>query len=222
MSNPSSDPRLEQPGASDESLLSAHETAAQLSIKRDDGGHYRLTPLVLLFVFSGIIFYAGTYLNEFAGGYKPDIFNEEAPIQVANAGTPKIDPIVLGKRNYDTVCATCHQQTGLGVEGVYPPLAGSEWVTGSPDRLIRVVVHGLKGPITVAGKQYGAAAMPAFARVPGGGYNWNEDRIAAVLTYIRQAWDNGAEPIAADQVRAVLQQEGPRKEWTQEELAQFQ
>lgn len=213
-----SDPRLEQPGASDESLLSAHET--ELLPKIDDGGHYRMAPLILLFVFSGLIFYAGTYLNEFAGAYKPDVFNEDAAPQTANAA-PKIDPLVLGKRNYEQVCATCHQATGLGVEGIYPPLAASEWVTGSADRVIRVVAHGLKGPITVAGKQYGAAAMPAFARVPNGGYNWNEERIAAVLTYIRASWGNNAEAITADQVSAVLQQEGARAEWTQDELAKF-
>ena len=219
MSN-SSDPRLEQPGASDESLLAAHET--ELMPKVDDGGHYRLAPLVLLFVFSGLIFYAGTYLNEFAGDYSPEVFDEHGKPASATAAAPKIDPLVLGKRNYDTVCATCHQQTGLGIEGIYPPLAGSEWVTGSADRVIRVVAHGLKGPITVSGKQYGAAAMPAFARVPNGGYNWNEERLAAVLTYIRQSWGNQAEAITAEQVSAVLQQEGPRAEWTQDELSKFQ
>jgi len=64
--------------------------------------------------------------------------------------------------------------------------------------------------------------MPAFARVPGGGYNWNEERIAAVLTYIRASWGNAAEPITADQVSAVLQQEGPRAAWTADELSKFE
>jgi mono/diheme cytochrome c family protein len=215
----SSDPRLEQPGASDDSLLSAHET--ELMPKLDDGGHYRLAPLILLFVFSGLIFYAGTYLNEYAGRYSADVFDETAPPVDPNAGAAAIDPLVLGKRQYELVCAACHQLTGLGVEGVYPPLANSEWVTGSPDRVIRVLLHGLKGPITVSGKQYGAALMPAFGRVPGGGYNWNEERIAAVLTYIRHSWGNAAEPITPEQVAAVAAQEGARKEWTAEELAPF-
>lgn len=210
------DPRLQQPGASDESLLSAHEQ--ELAIKPDDGGHYRMLPLVLLFVFSGLIFYGGTYLNEYAGEYKATVFDENAEPSSGVPVAQAIDPMVLGKRQYDLVCATCHQPTGLGVEGVYPPLANSEWVTGSPDRLIRIVVHGLKGPVTVAGKQYGVAAMPAFGRVSGGGYNWNDDRIAAVLTYIRQSWGNSAGPITTDQVAAVTTQAGDRKEWTAEEL----
>lgn len=218
--HPPLDPRLEQPGATDESLLSAHETAAAKK-PGGEGGHYRLTPLILLFIFSGLIFYGGTYLNHYSGGYSADVFNETAQPSTEPAGARKIDPLVLGKRNYDQVCATCHQATGMGVEGIYPPLVGSEWVTGSPERLIRVVVHGLKGPITVAGKQYSAAAMPAFGRVPGSGYNWNDERIAAVLTYIRQQWGNTAGPIAAEQVEAIRTQEGARKEWTEAELEPF-
>jgi mono/diheme cytochrome c family protein len=213
------DPRLEQPGATDESLLSAHEK--ELATKPDDGGHYRMAPLVLLFVFSGLIFYAGTYLNHYAGEYKSTVFDETASPASATAAVAQVDPMVLGKRQYDLVCMACHQATGLGIEGVYPPLAGSDWVTGSPDRVIRILLHGLKGPITVNGKQYGVAAMPAFGKVTGGGYNWNDDRVAAVLTYIRQSWGNSAEPITPDQVAAVVAQVGDRKEWTAEELEQI-
>jgi mono/diheme cytochrome c family protein len=214
------DPRLEQAGASDESLLAAHEK--ELAPKPDDGGHYRMAPLILLFVFSGLIFYAGTYLNHYSGRYNGTVFNENAHPSSGVAAAAKIDPLVLGKRNFEQVCATCHQATGLGVEGVYPPLAGSEWAVGSPERVIRIVLHGLKGQLTVHGKQYGTAAMPPFGKVPGSGYNWNEDRIAAVLTYVRQAWGNKADPITTEQVSAILAKEGARKEWTQDELQKIQ
>lgn len=216
---PPSDPRLEQPGASDESLLAAHEVPA--SKKTADTGHYRLLPLALLFVFSGLILYAGLYLSHYAGAYSPDIFNENAKPNSATGGPAKIDPLVLGKKNYEQVCATCHQVTGVGVEGIYPPLAGSDWVNGSPERLIRVVLHGLKGQVTVNGKPYSAAAMPAFGKVPGSGYNWNDDRIAAVLTYIRQQWGNTAGPITPEQVTAIHTLEGTRKEWSQADLEKF-
>jgi mono/diheme cytochrome c family protein len=214
-----SDPRLEQSGASDESLLAAHEK--ELAPKPDDGGHYRMLPLVLLFVFSGLIFYAGTYLNHFSGHYDSKIFDENGhPSNVAGAAV-KIDPLVLGKRNFEQVCASCHQLTGAGVEGIYPPLAGSEWVNGSPERVIRIVLHGLKGPVQVKGKAYGAAAMPVFGKIPGSGYNWNEDRIAAVLTYIRQSWGNQSGPITSEQVAAVLTKEGAHKEWSSDELSKI-
>lgn len=211
------DPRLDQAGASDESLLAAHKKL--LGKKPDDKAHYRLTPLVLLFVFSGIIFYAGTYLNHYAAGYSAAVFDEHGHKPDANAAPAKVDPIALGKKNYELVCATCHQATGLGVPGVYPPLAGSEWVDGTEERVIRILLHGLKGPLKVKGVDYpGAAAMPAFGKVAGSGYNWTDEKIAAVLTYIRQEWGNKAGPITAEQVTAIRTKEGDRKEWSQEEL----
>jgi mono/diheme cytochrome c family protein len=209
------DPCLQQSGASDESLLAAHEI--ELATKPDDGGHYRMLPMVLLFVFSGLIFYAATYLNRYSVRYDSSAFNENAH-PGGSTVAPKVDPLVLGKRLYEQVCSTCHQPTGLGLEGIYPPLAGSEWVLGSPERVIRIVLYGLKGSVTVKGKQFGAAAMPVFGQVTGSGYNWSDDRIAAVLSYVRQEWGNKAEPITAEQVAAIHAKEANHTEWSQEEL----
>ena len=175
MSDQSSDPRLQQPGASDESLLAAHEH--ELAPKPDDGGHYKLLPLILLFVFSGLIFYAGTYLNRYSGRYDISVFNENGHPSSGKGAAVKIDPLVLGKRNYEQVCITCHQATGKGVEGVYPPLAGSEWVSGSEQRIVRIVLHGLRGPIKVKGQPF-ELDMPALGVL-------DDDQIATVLTYIR-------------------------------------
>ena len=210
------DPRLEQAGASDESLLATHEKL--LGKKPEDGAHYKMMPLALLFVFSGLIFYAGTYLNHFSGHYDATVFNENAHPASAGGAAVKIDPMVLGKKNYELVCATCHQATGLGVAGVYPPLAGSEWVNGSEERMIRIVLHGLKGPVKVKGAEYGTAAMPVFGKVAGSGYNWSDDKIAAVLTYVRASFGNTASAVTPEQVAAVHAKEGDRKEWSQEEL----
>lgn len=210
------DPRQEQAGASDESLLAAHEKL--LGKKPEDGAHYKMLPLVLLFVFSGLIFYAGTYLNHYAGHYDAAIFNENAHPTSAVASGPKVDPMVLGKRYYDSLCIQCHQGDGKGQAGVYPPLAGSEWVTGSEERLIRIVVHGLKGPIKVEGVEFNAAAMPAVGKVAGSGYNWSDEKIAIVLTYIRGSFGNTAPAITAEKVAEIHGKEGDRKEWSQEEL----
>ena len=217
MSDPSPrDPRLEQAGASDDSLLAAHEKL--LGKKPDEKAHYRLLPLALLFIFSGIIFYAGTYLNHYSGSYDPAVFDENGHPAAAGAAAAKVDPLVLGKKNYELVCTTCHQATGLGVPGVYPPLAGSEWVNGSEERVIRIVLHGLKGSVHVKGADFGAAAMPVFGKVAGSGYNWSDEKIAAVLSYVRQEWGNKAAPIAAEKVTAIRTKEGDRKEWSQDEL----
>jgi mono/diheme cytochrome c family protein len=210
------DPRVEQAGASDESLQAAHEKL--LGRKPDDGAHYKMLPLVLLFVFSGLIFYAGTYLNQYSARYDATVFNENGHSTKGVTAVAKIDPMVLGKKNFELVCATCHQVTGLGVPGVYPPLAESEWVNGSEERLIRIVLHGLKGPVSVKGTVYSAAAMPVFGKVAGSGYNWSDDKIAAVLTYIRASFGNKAPAVTSEQVAAIHAKEADRKEWSAEEL----
>ena len=130
----------------------------------------------------------------------------------------KIDPVALGKTQFNAVCITCHQSTGLGIAGIYPPLAGSEWVNGPSARLIRIVLYGLKGQITVEGHAYGAAAMPVFGQVAGSAYNWNDEKVAAVLTYVRQEWGNKSGPVTADEVAAVHKAIGDRKEMSEAEL----
>lgn len=102
-----------------------------------------------------------------------------------------------GEAVFTTNCAACHQATGLGLAGAFPPLAASEWVTGPPERPISIVLHGLQGAISVAGQDY-ASVMPAQAL--------DDAEIAAVLTYIRSAWGNAASAVTPAQVAAVREQ----------------
>jgi mono/diheme cytochrome c family protein len=113
---------------------------------------------------------------------------------------------------YAEVCAACHQATGAGVEGAFPPLDGSEWVTGRPDLPIAIVLHGLQGEITVKGKKYNSAMMPWASAL-------TDADIAAVLTYTRSSWSNRAAPVTAAQVRAVRRRYATRTtQWTAAEL----
>jgi len=126
--------------------------------------------------------------------------------------------VALGKRQFQMACITCHQANGLGVPGAFPPLVGSEWANGSEERAIRIVLHGLGGEVKVGAVVFNGA-MPSFGKVPDSGYNWRDDQIAAVLTYIRQEWGNKAGPIAPEQVSAIHTQEAARaKPWTAAEL----
>ncbi len=212
---PNQDPRLDQAAVSDESLLASHEKL--LGKQPDEKAKYRLLPLNMLFVFSGLIFFAGTYLNRYSGMFDPHIYNENAHPSHEAPVAEKVDPVVQGKKLYDSICFTCHGPTGVGQPGAIPPLAGSEWVTGSEEKLIRIVLYGLKGPIKVEGKDYNSA-MPVFGKVAGSGFNWSDDKVAAVLTYIRQEWGNKAGPITTEQVAAVHSKVGDRKEFSAEEL----
>ena len=216
MSTPSPiDPRQEKSAQPDDAILAAHEKHAGA---KTAPGQYHLLPLALLFIFSGLIFYAGTYLNRYSGHFSGKVFDERQLPTSGAAVVAKIDPLVLGKKQYNLACVTCHMPNGLGLPGVYPPLAESEWVLGSEERLISIVLHGLKGPVTVKGNVYGTAAMPAFGQVPGSGYNWNDEKIAAVLTYIRHEWGNNAAAIATERVTEIRNKAGARKEWTEAEL----
>ena len=217
MSTPTqTDSRVDQAAVTDETLLVAHEKL--LGKQPDEKARYRLLPLNLLFIFSGLIFFGGTYLGRYAGHFDPLIFNENAKAGAAVAAAPAANPIDVGRKLYNNAaCNTCHQPNGQGLPGAFPPLVGSEWVTGSEERLIRIVLHGLVGPIKVKGADYNSA-MPAFGRVAGSGYNWTDDKVAAVLTYVRQEWGNQAGPISTEKVAEVRAKEGDHKPWTAAEL----
>lgn len=216
--------RAEQAGANDESIQKVH--AILLREKPEPSEGFTPMPLFLLGFISAMIFVCSVYVVHYRGDFDPLVYDERydaAAAKAAASGPKELTPeqiLASGKRLYQT-CAACHQATGLGVAGVYPPLAASEWVTGNQERLIRVLLHGLGGPIQVKGNTYNGA-MPAFGKVPGGGYNWSEEKISHVLSYIRHEWGNNAEFITKDKVAEVLKAEAARaKPWTQDELAPF-
>ncbi|MDF1656573.1 MAG: GDSL-type esterase/lipase family protein [Verrucomicrobiales bacterium] len=101
----------------------------------------------------------------------------------------------------DAHCVTCHQDSGLGIVNIYPPLVSSAWVTGSEERLIKLTLHGLWGPIEVNGVTYdpgkGVPPMTAFKAL------LDDKEMAAVLTYARNTWGNKASVITPEKVKAV-------------------
>ena len=102
--------------------------------------------------------------------------------------------------------------TGQGIPNIYPPLAGSEFANGSEEAVVRIVLHGLSGPITVEGKQFNNQ-MPAFGA---SGFAWTDAKIAWVLTYVRQEWGNKAPEVTEETVTriraATADQKGPFSE----------
>ena len=97
------------------------------------------------------------------------------------------------------MCFTCHQVNGKGLEGQFPPLAGSDWVLGEKDRLIKISMYGLMGEIEVNGVKYNNVMAPPG--IPPG--SLTDDQIANVLTYIRNEWGNSASAISAEEVARV-------------------
>lgn len=120
--------------------------------------------------------------------------------------------VIHGRRLYETSCGSCHQLGGEGKYGVASPLAESSWVVESVERLVRIALHGVRGPIEVKGKWYNLE-MPGFDRA------YDDTQIAAILTYIRQAWGNSASAVSPETVAAIRVKEKERGDsWTAEEL----
>ncbi len=176
-----------------------------------------MLPLIMLFVFSGLILFAATYLNRYGGHFNATVYDETQLPSKGGAAEAPINPIQLGNRLFHqaTACVSCHQATGLGLPGAYPPLAGSEWVNGPEDRVVSIVLYGLQGQVHVKGMVFSAAAMPAFGP---SGFNWSNDQIAAVLSYVRQEWGNKSPAISADTVASIRQKDGNRGAWSEADL----
>jgi len=102
-----------------------------------------------------------------------------------------------GAAVYGRTCVTCHQANGQGMAGAFPPLSNSEYVTGDKNRMIRIVLHGLQGPITVNGQQFNNVMAP-----------WkqlSDAEIAAVISYVRSNFGNNASAVTAQEVAAQRQ-----------------
>jgi len=116
-----------------------------------------------------------------------------------------------GKGMYEATCLACHQVHGMGQIGLAPPLVGSEWVSGSEGRLIRIIIHGLRGPIKVKGENY-EMDMPSLGVL-------DDEQIAAALTYIRREWGHGYEPVTPAAVKKVRDDTAAREDaWTMGDL----
>lgn len=100
-----------------------------------------------------------------------------------------------GAQVYAANCVACHQASGAGLTGVFPPLAGSEWVLAADKVPVNIVLHGITGKLTVKEAAYNGQ-MPAFKDKLG------DAEIAAVLSYVRSNFGNGAGKIGAAIVKA--------------------
>jgi cytochrome c5 len=105
--------------------------------------------------------------------------------RAGHGGGAKLD----GAQLFTTHCAACHQPTGQGLPGVFPPLDGSEWVGAQGRVIANILLHGVTGPLTVKGQSF-SGAMPSFARL-------GDAELAALASHVRGAWSNKAAPVDA-------------------------
>jgi len=194
----------------DEDLLKVH--AQLMREKAEPSEQTAPIPIFLLFLFGILLFWGGYYLTRYSGGFKVDSFNPEVFGTVAVAVEAKpFDPISRGKKLFMRTCQQCHQADGKGLPGVYPSLAGSAWLLGSDVRPIKILIKGLSGHVTVEGKSFDGNMPPVG--------DWKDRDIAAVLTYVRQNWENDAESISEELVTKIREEIKERtKPWTESEI----
>jgi cytochrome c6 len=95
-------------------------------------------------------------------------------------------PITEGKKLFESTCADCHRVNGQGLPAKFPALDGNPFVVGDPIKVIDTVLNGRKGKL---------GQMPSWKE------NFNDQQVAAILTYVRQGWSNKGTPVTADMVK---------------------
>ena len=115
-----------------------------------------------------------------------------APAPAATGKLGKAEQVAAGQKLFAGTCSVCHQTTGQGLEGVFPPLAKSDFLMSDLRRAIGIVLNGLNGPVTVNGKTFNSV-MPPMSQL-------NDDEIANILTYVRNAWGNEDGAVSAAEV----------------------
>ncbi len=164
-------------------------TRAQQRENEDPEEAVRPMPVAALLVAAGMVVWAVVYilstepltLSQF--GDQRTRAELSGPVAAAGGA-------VDGKALYAAQCAACHQASGAGLPGVFPPLDGSEWVQGEPRVLANILLHGITGEITVKGNKY-QGAMPAFPQL-------SDAELAGIASFIRSNWSNKAEPLQAE------------------------
>lgn len=165
-----------------------------------------------------ILIFGGGQLFSTSNGFRNSIYVAEnyvpAPRPSLGGGDAEAAKVAWidewmgeGKKVYNN-CIACHQASGLGIPGQFPPLVGSEWVDGGTKRLGAILLHGINGPLKVGGQTYNQL-MPAWN-------NLNDEKLAQVITYIRRTF--GSLPSGEDGVVTVEMMKAARNEFSSQSV----
>lgn len=176
-------------------------TRADLRNENEPVAEKRPVPVLLIAFLVALLFWADIYVMRNGadiGGAKGAFPHHVFYPYTSDAELPKPGgDTAKGAKLYGLYCSICHQPNGMGVPGQFPPLAGSEWVLEEgPNRIIRLILNGIQGPITVNGQPYNNAMPPWRDQM-------NDADLAAVATYIRTTWGNKASAVKPEEVKAI-------------------
>ena len=176
--------------------------------------HCIYAPLTIWGIWYLIVASGGFSWTEYNEGYFRTNVPETTTETEAASAPVSDDPAALiaeGETVYNAVCAACHQANGMGLPGAFPPLAGSDWVSGPEEKIILTVLHGLGGEIIVNGEKWNSV-MPAQ------GLTLDDRKVAAVLSYVRSAWGNSSPPVKPASVTTLREKFKDHAPWTAADL----
>lgn len=172
------------------------ETSKQQSREMPDPHESaRPIPKVVLLVVACVLISAIAYIFTYQDN-APQLGDRRTNADLVATTKAKAGGVVDGAQIYGAQCVACHQATGLGLPGVFPPLAKSEWANGKPDVAAKIVLHGITGKVTVEGVEYNGS-MPVFKD------KLNDAEIAAVLTHVRSNFGNSSSKIDEAMVKSA-------------------
>lgn len=179
-------------------------TGAQRRENEDPEEAIRPMPLAALLIAVGMVLWAVVYIL-YTEPLDLSRWGDQRTRAEISGPTPGAadQASVDGKALFAAQCAACHQATGKGLPGVFPPLDGSEWVQGEPRILANILLHGVNGSIEVAGQHY-QGSMPSFAQL-------SDAELAAVLSYVRGSWSNKAMAVDAQLIETERKAGAERK-----------
>lgn len=159
----------------------------------------RPMPLVVVLVTLAVVIFGAGYIM-FSEPFGDPLLGDQRTLADLRPPVAGAAGTADGKQIFNAQCAACHQATGLGLPGVFPPLDGSHFVNNKPIVIANILLHGITGEIKVGDTTY-KGTMPSFAHL-------SDAEIAAVASYVRSAWSNKSEPLGAD---LVAQERGAKR-----------
>lgn len=189
---------------------------AQARENPDPHERNRPVPVLVLLMVTALLVWAVCYIFFTQHDDAPELGDQRTLATLEAAEKAGAAGVADGAQIYSANCVACHQATGLGLPGVFPPLAGSEWVLAADKVAVNIMLHGVSGKLTVKGTVYNGQ-MPAFKDKLG------DAEIAAVLSHIRSNFGNAGGKISPDVVAAEREAGKNRKDpWNgDEDLSQL-
>lgn len=191
--------RFDQADLEDEEVHQIHDQLKREKEEPTEG--FAVPPMLIVFISMFLCLWAGYEISHSSGDFRWDVYDPRFDASAHTAGPKEFDPIARGKKVFNN-CIACHQSSGTGIPGVFPPLAGSDWIGKSPDILTRIVLNGLSGEIEVNGTIY-SNAMTAFNSL-------SDKDVASVISYIRNSWGNAFDIVSIEEVAAIRASVGSR------------